>query len=105
MTDALSDVLPFAVGPERREIKHRLAGKAAGPDGVWRDKAEEDELNRCFARLFKSPDGENALRYLKQITLARVCGPEATEAQLRHIEGQRFLVSVILNRIERGKRP
>lgn len=101
--DALKDVLPFVIGHDRADFRKRVAGKALGPDGIWRSAAEEEQLNTLFNRAFSTESGREVLKHLKQITLARVCGPEATEAQLRHIEGQRFLVSVILNRIERGK--
>ena len=60
----------------------------------------ERELNKSFKRVFASTEGEAVLRYLKNTTINAVCGPEVTTDQLRHIEGQRFIVAHIVARIE-----
>lgn len=104
MADPIEDTRPVVIGLERKERKSILDGKTLGADGVWRLKETEEALNNAFAHCFATPPGRIVLQHLKEITLARVCGPDATDAQLRYLEGQRFLASVILNRIERGRK-
>lgn len=62
-----------------------------------------DTLSRAAARVFSGADGEQLARYLRAVTLERALGPDATEAQLRHLEGQRQLVRHILALAERGR--
>ncbi len=61
------------------------------------------ELARCFARVFRGGDGERALRYLKSMSVDQVLGPCASDAMLRHVEGQRQLVAHVQRLIERGR--
>ena len=61
------------------------------------------ELARVFARCFASPEGEAALRHLADMTLRRALGPDAADAQLRHLEGQRQLVAYIHALAARGR--
>ena len=42
------------------------------------------------------------LGFLKAMTLERAVGPEASDAALRHLEGQRQLVTTILALVARG---
>jgi hypothetical protein len=63
----------------------------------------ERELARAFARCFASPEGEAALRHLTDMTLRRALGPDAADAQLRHLEGQRQLVAYVHALIARGR--
>ncbi len=67
----------------------------------------EDErlkLARTFARLFAGAEGEAALAHLTALTTERCLGPEASDAALRMLEGQRQLVRHILSLIDRGHR-
>ncbi len=57
----------------------------------------------AFARTFSSPDGQLVLAHLENITLYRVTGPAVTDAELRFLEGERFIVHYIKNFIRRGK--
>ena len=61
----------------------------------------ENEKN--FARTFGTPDGRAVLSHLRKITIERVLGPNATDAELRTLEGQRALVHQIEQLSERGK--
>ena len=67
---------------------------AAGPGG---DPAPS------FARCFAGPDGARVLGTLKAMTLERTLGPDASDAALRDLEGQRRLVAIILALTARGQ--
>jgi hypothetical protein len=66
-------------------------------------EAPNAELARAFARCFGSPEGEAALRHLTDMTLRRALGPDAADAQLRHLEGQRQLVAYVHALVARGR--
>lgn len=61
------------------------------------------DLARHFARCFATPDGAAALQHLGDITLRRALGPDASDAQLRHLEGQRQLVVYVQSLAARGR--
>jgi hypothetical protein len=62
----------------------------------------ELELCRAFARCFTGPDGRLVLEHLKRTVLERRLPPSASDAELRHLEGQRYAVAHIVAMIERG---
>lgn len=62
----------------------------------------DDDLAATFARCFATPDGQRVLAHLRHRTISRICGPEASEALLRHAEGQRQLVASIIALTQRG---
>ena len=62
---------------------------------------KENEKN--YVRCFCTPSGEQVLKHLREITIERFMGPNASEAELRALEGQRALVHQIEMLIERGK--
>jgi hypothetical protein len=57
-----------------------------------------------FARAFSTDDGQKALSYLRANFNARVAGPEATEAMLRYMDGQRGLLQTIQSLVEQGRK-
>jgi len=61
------------------------------------------EIEKNFARVFSSNDGRAVLAHLRRITIERVLGPNATDAELRGLEAQRALVHQIEQLSERGK--
>ena len=61
------------------------------------------ELAVAFAKCFLERAGEQVLEYLRSLTLKRALGPNAADAFLRHIEGQRQLVAHIIALVERGR--
>ena len=61
------------------------------------------DLEKNYARTFASPNGVVVLSHLRKITIERVLGPNASDAELRGLEAQRALVHQIENLIERGK--
>jgi hypothetical protein len=73
-------------------------GKAA-PDGP--DTATPD-IAIAFARCFSTCDGQGVLDHLRRMTLDRALGPGASDAVLRHVEGQRHLVAQILALVTQG---
>lgn len=57
----------------------------------------------AFARLFARPEAETVLQYLKQLTLERALGPDATDNELRFLEGQRALFKQMLSLMKQGQ--
>lgn len=72
---------------------------------VENGKADQREIELCFARLFASEDGQRALGYLQMLTFQRALGPDSLDEQLRYAEGQRSLMAMILRLIARGRQP
>lgn len=62
-----------------------------------------DDPAPSFARCFGGPDGARVLGVLRAMTVERTLGPEASDAALRHLEGQRQLVATILALVARGR--
>ena len=65
---------------------------------------EMREVERIFARLFSSEEGQKALGYLQLTTYHRVLGKSASDSDLRYMEGQRGLVAKIERLIHAGRR-
>ncbi len=63
----------------------------------------EAELWRAFARCFAGPEGELVLSHLERLMLNRRLPPEASDAQLRHLEGQRYAIAYIAAMVARGR--
>ena len=60
-------------------------------------------MNDLAVATFGRGAGSKFLDYLKLVTNA-ASGPEATDAQLRHFNGQRHLISIIDARMNAGKK-
>lgn len=73
-----------------------------GLDGIKRKPKDEENLNTLFYALFNTPGGAEVLKHLKALTLEAVAGPEISDSQLRHLEGQRYLVGLIQRRVNKG---
>lgn len=56
-----------------------------------------------FTRLFSTQAGVSVLQYLKDLTHNKVLPASCSDAELRFLEGQRYLVSQIENLIKQGK--
>ena len=61
------------------------------------------DIEQNYARTFSTAAGAAVLRHLRRITIERVLGAGATDAELRSLEAQRALVHQIESLIERGK--
>lgn len=71
-------------------------------DGEDHHEVPEDIAAR-FARCFSGADGERALAHLAEMTIARPLGANAHNGILRHLEGQRYLVSYIMGLVRQGR--
>jgi hypothetical protein len=68
-------------------------------------RIEMREIEKAFARLFATEDGQKVLAHLQVLTFQRALGPGVADEQLRYIEGQRSMVATILRMIDRGRKP
>lgn len=66
-------------------------------------RQDQKNIHQLFARVFSSEDGQKTLAYLQYLTTSRVMDVEKSEAQLRHIEGQRSLIQIIQKLADRGR--
>ena len=62
-----------------------------------------ENIAHDYARTFCTPSGTRVIAHLRKITIERVLGPNATDAELRGLEAQRSLIHHIENMIDRGK--
>jgi len=82
-----------------------LANKVnIGIDGYQRPTDKDSEISQNFVQIFESPTGKEVLRYLRSITIEMVNGPNVTTEELRHLEGQRYIVGLIEQRIAHAHR-
>ena len=70
-----------------------------GIDCINRRQDKDREISQNIATLFGSVTGQAVLRYLRSITIEMVHGPNVTTEELRHMEGQRYIVGLLENRI------
>ena len=68
-------------------------------------RLEMREVEKSFARLFATDDGQRVLAHLQVLTFQRALGPGVADEQLRYIEGQRSMVATILRLIDHGRKP
>ena len=68
-------------------------------DGYQRSPENEKLINQLIASVFKDDNGKQVLSYLKSITTEAVAGPNMSTNELFHLEGRRFLVAIIQQRI------
>ncbi len=72
-----------------------------GVDGYPRPKEQDEQISKIIESVFKTPNGLEMLQYLKSITIEAISGANISDAELRHLEGQRYLVALIVKRIKR----
>ena len=58
-------------------------------------KLDRKEIAKIFVRAFHTEDGRKALHYLEYMTFHRSATAQASDEQLRFMEGQRSLVTTI----------
>lgn len=86
--------MPTDAAPEGWDWFEQDHAAAAGPD---------HELVLAAARSFAGPDGELTLDHLRRLFLDRRLPPSASDAELRHLEGQRCAIAYLIALIERGR--
>jgi hypothetical protein len=75
-----------------------------GIDGHQRNREDDVRISQNIAAVFTTPTGKEILRYLRSITIEMVNGPNVTTEELRHIEGQRYIVGILEQRIAHAHR-
>ena len=75
-----------------------------GMDGYQRKSDQDVQISQNIAQIFQSPTGKEVLKYLRSITIEMVHGPNVTTEELRHIEGQRYIVGLIEQRVSHAHR-
>ena len=66
-----------------------------GIDGIQRSQKLDEQISLDVAALLATPSGQSVMQYLRSITIEMVNGPNVTTEELRHMEGQRYLVGLI----------
>lgn len=83
---------------------HGGSENASTQDDASAERIDPDRALRvAYARCFATPEGEKVLKHLRSVTQERVLGPDASAPMLRHLEGQRQLVSSMAAWVERGR--
>jgi len=78
--------------------------KHLGVDGFPRSKDSDEIISKNVLSLFNTPNGIEVLKYLKSVTIEAVSGSNISDAELRHLEGQRYIVALIVKRINHAQR-
>ena len=78
--------------------------KHLGVDGFPRSKEEDNIISQNVLSLLKTPNGLEVLKYLKSVTIEAVSGANISDAELRHLEGQRYIIALIVKRINHAQR-
>jgi hypothetical protein len=77
--------------------------KHLGVDGYPRSKEQDEKISQDLASTFNSPSGLATLQYLKSITIEAITGANISAEELRHLEGQRYLVALIAKRVQHAE--
>jgi len=75
-----------------------------GIDNFPRSKSNDEKISKDIRSVFRTPNGKEVLKYLRSITIEAVTGPAASDAELRHLEGQRYLVGLLERRIKHAEK-
>lgn len=75
-----------------------------GIDGIQRTKERDRQISMMVAEIFSTPTGKEVLKYFRSMTIEMVNGPNVSTEELRHLEGQRYFVALIEQRIAHGHR-
>ena len=72
-------------------------------DGFPRTKAVDEKISQDILALFNTPNGNAVLGYLRSITTDIVSGGNISDGELRHLEGQRYLIALIVKRMNHAQ--
>lgn len=64
----------------------------------------QDDIARAYERCFTGNDGAVVLQHLRETTIDRRLGPDATNNEIWFLEGERTLAARILSMVNRGSR-
>ena len=67
-------------------------------DGIQRPQDIDERISLDVSSLLTSPTGKSVMQYLKSITTDVANGPNVSNDELRHLEGQRFIVGLLSSR-------
>ena len=73
-----------------------------GLDGFPRTKEDDEKISKDVAHCFSTPNGIEVLKYLRSITIDAVSGANISDSELRHLEGQRFIIGLLSSRANHG---
>ena len=73
-----------------------------GIDGVQRSQKLDEQISLDVAALLATPSGQSVMQYLKSITTDIANGPNISNDELRHLEGQRFVIGLLSSRANHG---
>ena len=77
--------------------------KHLGVDGFPRSKAVDEKISQDILGLFNTPNGNAVLQYLRSVTTDIVSGGNISDGELRHLEGQRYLIALIVKRMNHAQ--
>jgi hypothetical protein len=75
-----------------------------GIDGLQRKKEDDEIISKNILATFNTPSGKETLSYLRGLTLDSVAGPNISDGELRHLEGQRYIIALISRRMNHAMR-
>ena len=78
--------------------------KNIGVDGLQRKKEDDEIISKNILATFNTPSGKETLSYLRSLTLDAVAGPNISDGELRHLEGQRYIIGLITRRMNHGEK-
>lgn len=73
-----------------------------GIDGIQRSQKIDEQISLNVASMLATPTGKAVMEYLKSITTDIANGPNISNDELRHLEGQRFVVGLLSSRANHG---
>ena len=73
-----------------------------GIDGIQRPQDVDDRISLDIAAMLATPTGQSVMQYLKSITTDIANGPNISNDELRHLEGQRFIIGLLSSRANHG---
>ena len=66
-------------------------------------RGEKRDIEKIYARLFATDDGQQVLSHLQALAFMRAYGADSSDEQIRYAEGQRALVAQIMRLINAGR--
>ena len=82
--------------------ERRITAKEGGEEYTKLMARSEADLNKAFARVFTTDDGRLVLTYLEAASVNLITKPDLQSSALHHVEGRRFIVRNIIDRILKG---